>query len=237
MVTKTREMGVRLVPLHYTGKGSRWERGIGQTESTIANSPCSLPIQTRQSCHHHQPVQRTIAVDSPLKPPPLSTLNQCGSRQHPHSLKTPASHRARGGARTVSLSLGANREGKERIKGKANREPDRVCARVCTTERTTSLAKFPEPTPFVLTTVVMVAVSTSGSTDSRQVLLSCRLNPFLRKKLPASHRAWRGVMEGLWAEWVWHGRYGAVLGVGWGGLAWIHVTGEYINQYIIIVSL
>ena len=111
--------------------------------------------------------------------------------------KTPASHRARGGARTVSLSLGANREGKERIKGKANREPDRVCARVCTTERTTSLAKFPEPTPFVLTTVVMVAVSTSGSTDSRQVLLSCRLNPFLRKKLPASHRAWRGVMEGL----------------------------------------
>ena len=39
------------------------ERGIRQTESTTANSPCNFPIQkgiTRQSRHHHQTVQRTV---------------------------------------------------------------------------------------------------------------------------------------------------------------------------------
>ena len=35
--------------------------------------------------------------------------------------KIPASHRARGGTPIVSISLGANAEGKERVKGKASR--------------------------------------------------------------------------------------------------------------------
>ena len=35
--------------------------------------------------------------------------------------KIPASHRAWGGTSTVSLALGANLEGKERVKGKASR--------------------------------------------------------------------------------------------------------------------
>ena len=63
-----------------------------------------------------------------ITPPPLSTPNQCVSQLHPQNIylfflrkKILASHRAQGGTPTVSLSLGANREGKERVKGKASR--------------------------------------------------------------------------------------------------------------------
>ena len=51
----------------------------------------------------------------PASPSPLSSQN---IQSHE---KSPTSHRARGETQTVSLALGANPEGKERVKGKASR--------------------------------------------------------------------------------------------------------------------
>ena len=81
--------------------------------------------------------------------------------------KIPASHRARGGTPTASLALGANREGKERVKGKAKQiQSSRigsalVCLRRNAQRRELKLPKF---TRFALITAVMVAVPTGGPT-------------------------------------------------------------------------
>ena len=44
--------------------------------------------------------------------------------------------------------------------------PNRVCARMCTLERTRRELKLPESTRFVLNTVLMVDVSTCGPTGA-----------------------------------------------------------------------
>ena len=81
--------------------------------------------------------------------------------------KSPESQRAQGVPRTISFALGANREGKRRVEGKASRiQSSRkgsalVCVRRTAQHRELNLA---ESTQFVLSTVRMVAVSTSGPT-------------------------------------------------------------------------
>ena len=77
--------------------------------------------------------------------------------------KIPASHKARVGTSTVSLARGANREGKERVEGKASRVQSTrigsalVCVRRNLQHRELKLSKS---TRFALVTVVMVAVPT-----------------------------------------------------------------------------
>ena len=87
----------------------------------------------------------------------------------PHLLflrkKIPASHRARGGIPTVSLALGANRGGKERLKNKARRiQSSRIgSALVCVRRNVQHRGlKLPKSTRFALITAVMVAVPTGG---------------------------------------------------------------------------
>ena len=77
--------------------------------------------------------------------------------------KTPASQKARVGTSTVSLGRGANREVKERVKGKASRvQGTRIgSALVCVRRNVQHLElKLSKSTRFVLVTVVMVAAPT-----------------------------------------------------------------------------
>ena len=93
--------------------------------------------------------------------PPLQSQN-VQSRE-----KAPASHRARGEKPTISFVLGANREGKERVKGKASRiQSSRIGSVLVCVRRNAQLRelKLFEPTRFVLSTVVMIAVSTDRPT-------------------------------------------------------------------------
>ena len=65
----------------------------------------------------------------------------------------------------MTLAQGANREGKERVKGKASRiQPSRIgSALVCVRRNVQHLElKLPDSTVFVLITAVMVAVSANG---------------------------------------------------------------------------
>ena len=112
------------------------ETGIRQTGSTMTNSPCNLLLQTQKSRPPRQTVRRTAAVVSSFRPLSPSTPNRCVSRLHPSAhlfflrKKIPASQKARVGTSTVSLARGANREVKERVKGKASRVQS-VCVCVC----------------------------------------------------------------------------------------------------------
>ena len=77
--------------------------------------------------------------------------------------KIPASQKARVGTSTVSLARGANREVKERVKGKASRvQSTRIgSALVCVRRNVQHLElKLSKSIRFVLITVVMVAVPT-----------------------------------------------------------------------------
>ena len=97
----------------------------------------------------------------PLGPPPLSSLN-IQSQENSHT-----NPRAQGATATISLALGTNREGRERVKVKASRnqsspiESALVCVRRNVKHRE---LKLPESKGSVLVTVAMAAVSTSGST-------------------------------------------------------------------------
>ena len=88
-------------------------------------------------------------------PPPLSSHNM---QSHE---KIPASHRALG--ETPTIRMGANREGKERVKGKASRiNSSRIWSALVYVRRNACELKLPESTRFVLTTVVMVVVPSNG---------------------------------------------------------------------------
>ena len=79
--------------------------------------------------------------------------------------KAPASHGARGETPTMSFVPGANREGKERVKGNASRiQSSRIGSVLLCVRRNAQLRelKLLESTRFVLSTVVMIAVSTDG---------------------------------------------------------------------------
>ena len=103
--------------------------------------------------------------------------------------KTPASQKARVGTSTVSLARGANREVKERVKGKASRvQSTRIgSALVCVRRNVRHLElKLSKSTRFVLVTVVMVAVPT-GCVVSPPPLFSQNMQS--HEKPPTSHRA------------------------------------------------
>ena len=81
--------------------------------------------------------------------------------------KSPASHSARDETPTMSFVLCSNRAGKERVNAKASRiqssQVGSVLVCVCRNAQLREL-KLLESTRFVLSTVVMIAVSTDGPT-------------------------------------------------------------------------
>ena len=80
--------------------------------------------------------------------------------------KSPESHRAQGVPPTISFALGANREGKRRVEGKASRiQSSRIGFALVCVRRTAQHCELnlAESTRFVLSAVQMVAVSTSGT--------------------------------------------------------------------------
>ena len=145
---------------------------------------------------------------------------------------------ARGGARTVSLSLGANREGKERVKGKANRilRSQLGSALVCV-RRNVQHRELNSLNPRHLCSLLspwLLCPPVGPPIPSSPSLLSP--NPFLRKKLPASHSpAWSNgrSLSGMgltWKRWCCAG--------GWLRRLDVNTCHRRIyEQYIIIVSL
>ena len=168
LLSPLRPLSVGTVKLVSRRLSQQIETGIRQTGSTMANSPCNLPLQTRKSRPPHQTVRRTAAVVSSFRPLLPSTPNRCVSRLHPRIFfflrkKIPARQKARVGKSTVSLARGANREVKERVKGKASRVQSTrigsalVCVRRNVQHRELKLSKS---TRFALVTVVTIAVPT-----------------------------------------------------------------------------
>ena len=120
-----------------------------------------------------------------VSPPPLLSQTK---QSHEES---PESYRAQGVPPTISLALGANREGKERVKGKASRmQSSRIgSALVCVRRNAQHRElRLPKSTRFVLNTVLKVAVSTCGPTGVSPPPLSSQ-NIQSHEKSPASHRA------------------------------------------------
>ena len=80
--------------------------------------------------------------------------------------KAPASHGAQGETPTMSFVPGANREGKERVKSKASRiQSSRIGSVLVFVRRNAQLREqLLESTRFVVSTVVMIAVSTDRPT-------------------------------------------------------------------------
>ena len=92
----------------------------------MANSPCNLPLQAQKS--PPPPSNRATYCSSGVIIPSYSPSNTQSVRvpttpAHFFFLrqKIPASQKARVGTSTVSLARGANREVKEKVKGKASR--------------------------------------------------------------------------------------------------------------------
>ena len=123
---------------------------------------------------------------------PTSPLPPSSQNIQSHE-KSPTSHRAQGVPPTISLALGASREGKGRVKGEASRiQSSRIgSALVCIRRNAQHLElKLLESTRFVLNTVRMVAVSTYGPTGclvSPPPLSSQNIQS--HEKSPTSHRA------------------------------------------------
>ena len=177
--TKTRKMVERLVPLQHTSTKTscslllvqQIETGTRQTGSTTGNSPCNLPLQTQQPHPPHHTVQSTAAQQWCRHSAPFPyqhLIGACPDYTRTYFFlrkKIPASRRAQGGTPTVSLALGANRDGKEKVKGKASWvqssriESALVCVRRNLQHRELNL---PESTRFELISAVMVTVPTGG---------------------------------------------------------------------------
>ena len=127
------------------------------------------------------------STDCPVSPPPLSSQN---IQSHE---KSPTSHWVRGEAKTTSLALGANPEGKERVKGKASRmHSSRMGSMVVCVRRNAQHHEliFLESKRFVLNAVVIVSTSTCGPTGcpvSPPPLLSQNIQS--HEKSHTNHRA------------------------------------------------
>ena len=121
----------------------------------------------------------------PISPSPLFSQN---IQSHEES---PESYRAQGVPPTIGLALGVNREGKERVKGKASRIQSSqirsalVCARRNAQRRE---LKLPGSKQFVLNIVPMVDVSTCGPTGVSPPPLRSQ-NMQSREQSLTSHRA------------------------------------------------
>ena len=97
----------------------------------------------------------------PVSLPPLSSQN---IQSHE---KAPASHRAQGEKTTISLTLGASRESKDKVKDKASRvQSSRIGSALVFIRRNAQHRELnlPESTRFALITLVVVAGPTSGHT-------------------------------------------------------------------------
>ena len=114
--------------------------------------------------------------------PPLQPKN-VQSRE-----KAPANHGARGETTTMSFVPGANREGKERVKGKASRIQSSRIGSVLVCVRWNAQfreLKLLESTRFVLNTIVMIAASTDDGDFSawfnvcQGLRQGCVLSPLL----------------------------------------------------------
>ena len=108
-------------------------------------------------------------------------------------MNAPASHRARCKKKTMSLTLGENRKGKERVKVKANQiQSSRIGFALVCVRRNVQYRELnlPESTRFVLVTVVMVDVFTSGPTSCLVCPPSLSSqNAHSHEKAPAIQRA------------------------------------------------
>ena len=129
-----------------------------------------------------------------VSPPPLQSQN-VQSRE-----KAPASHRARGETPTMSFALGGNREGKERVEGEVSRiQSSQIGSVLVCVRRNAQLRELLlESTRFVLSTVVMTAVSTDGPTG--YLVHPPPLSPQniqLHEKSPASRGACCGIAHRL----------------------------------------
>ena len=96
-----------------------------------------------------------------VSPPPLLPQN---IQSHQES---PESHRVQGVPPTINLTLGANREDKGKVKGKASRiQSSRIGSGLVCVRRNAHYRelKLPESTRFMLNTVLMVTVSPCGPT-------------------------------------------------------------------------
>ena len=160
----------------------------------MANSPCNLPLQTQKISP--PPSNRATYCSGGVVSPPSSPFNTQSVRvpttpAHLFFLhkKIPASQKARVGTSAVSLARGANREVKERVKGKASHVQSTrigstlVCVRRNVQHRELKLSKS---TRFALVTVVMVAVPI-GCVVSPPPLFSQNMQAY--EKSPTSHRA------------------------------------------------
>ena len=127
--------------------------------------------------------------------PPLQSQN-VQSRE-----KAPASHGARGETPTMSFLPGANREGKERVKGKASQiQSSRIGSVLVFVRRNAQLRelKLLEPIRFVLSTVVMIVLSTDGPTGCLVYHLPLLLqNTQSHEKSPAGREACCGTAHRL----------------------------------------
>ena len=159
----------------------------------MANSPCNLPPLNPKISP--PPSNRAAYCSTGVVIPSSSLFNTQSVRvpttpAHLFFLrkKTPASHRARVRTSSVSLALGANREGKERVKGKASRvQSTRIGSALMCVRRNVQHRelKLPKSTRFALVTV-MVAVPT-GCVVSPSPLFSQNIQS--HEKSPTSHRA------------------------------------------------
>ena len=150
------------------GKASRIQSSqIGSALVCVLRNAQDLELKLHESTRFVLNTVLMVAVSTsgptgcPVSLPPLSCQN---IQSHE---KSPTNHRARGEPQTISLALGANPEGKERVKGKASRiQSSRIgSGLVCVRRNARHLElKLPKSTPFVLNTVVIVSVSTIGPT-------------------------------------------------------------------------
>ena len=105
-----------------------------------------------------------IVAVSTCGPTGISLLPISPQNVQPHE-KSHTSHKDRGETQTMSLALGTDPEGKERVKGKASRiQISRLgSALVCAPRNAQHLElELPDSMRFVLKSVVMVVVSTYG---------------------------------------------------------------------------
>ena len=129
--------------------------------------------------------------------PPLQSQN-VRSRE-----KAPASHRARGETPIMSFAQGANREGKERVKGKAIQiKSSRIGSVPVCVRRNAQLRelKLLQPTRFVLSTVIMIAISTDGPIGCLLIVHTPPLSPpkiQSHEKFPAGRGACCGTAHRL----------------------------------------
>ena len=139
----------------------------------------------------------------------------------------------------MSLALGTNPEGKERVKGKASRiQSSRIGSVLMCVRRNAQLRELNllESTRFVVSTVVMIAVSTDGPTG--YLIHPAPLSPQniqSHEKTPAGHGACCGIAHRLLLATAVPiaAIPGAVMGCGCMGVVVVVVVGSHIQRTVL----